>query len=835
MSFLPKSLKAEDLFLNYSTDMLPVDFEVKDSEGKLIGQERAERALSFGLEMSSSEFNVFVAGIPGTGRHTMCEEFCKRVAKNRPAPNSIVFVHNFSDSDRPVWLKFQAGLGRTFQSDMLALISELQEVIPKAFEEKSQDEERKELIDSLQKQQRSLMSDLESRAKESGFTIKIGQGNFTVIPLINGEPAKEEVLEELSEEEKEKINSDRDKFYAEDIDEFVRQSRELEKEIREKLGKLEQEVALTVVRAPMDDLREKYRDFSKVLDYLNSVQEHILENLSPFLPSEGGETSNQSISFSGKAQDENPLRVYEVNCVVDNSELQSSPVIYEPNPNFTNLFGRVERRAVFGTYTTDFTLIRAGSMISANGGFLILDLLDTLTNPGVWPALKRVIRNKSVRIEDLGETYGWSTGGIKPEPVPVEVKVILIGSPIHYELLLHYDEDFGRLFKVKADFSESIDSDPNIIRDYQVFIEFHRQKNELLPFTDGAISRVLQESSRFVSDKGKLSTRFGDMRELLLEADHWARQEGVTEIGRLQIQRAVEEKKFRSNLLDDRLRKHIVEGTLLIDVDGLSVGQVNGLAVLSLGDYSFGKPCRITAQTFMGEQGVINIERESKLSGNIHDKGVLILQGYLGGLYAQKNPLTLSASICFEQSYSGIDGDSASSTELYAILSSLSGLPISQGLAVTGSVNQRGEIQPIGGVNEKIEGYFEICKEKKKLNGEQGVLIPIQNVKNLVLREEVIQAVKEGKFKIYPIKNINEGISVLTGIEAGERDSVTDEFPEESVHGKVQFKLNQMFENLTNLRRSEESEDREEIQDDSTSPSKSPPTPNDPPVPPPKN
>ena len=571
------------------------------------------------------------------------------------------------------------------------------------------------------------------------------------------------------------------------------------------------------------------------MEYLNRVQEHILENLSPFLPSEGTDSSNQFSPFSGKAQDENPFSVYEVNCVVDNADLQSSPVIYEPNPNFTNLFGRVERRAVFGTYTTDFTLIRAGSMISANGGFLILDLLDTLTNPGVWPALKRVLRNKSVRIEDLGETYGWSTGGIKPEPVPVEVKVILVGSPVHYELLLQYDEDFGRLFKVKADFSESIDSDHHTIRDYQVFIEFHRQKNDLLPFTEEAISRVLQESSRFVSDKGKLSTRFGDIRELLIEADHWARQEGVTQVDRLQIQRAVEEKRFRSDLLDDRLRKQIVEGTLLIDVDGKSVGQVNGLAVLSLGDYSFGKPCRITAQTFMGEQGVINIERESKLSGNIHDKGVLILQGYMGGQYAQKNPLTLSASICFEQSYSGIDGDSASSTELYAILSSLSDLPINQGLAVTGSVNQRGEIQPIGGVNEKIEGYFEICKEKKILNGEQGVLIPIQNVKNLVIKEEVVHAVKEGKFKIYPIKNINQGISVLTGTEAGERDNVTGEFPEDSVHGRVQSKLNRMFENLTNLRRNEENEENEEVNDNLSSSEESPPTPNEPPVPPPRN
>jgi predicted ATP-dependent protease len=509
-------------------------------------------------------------------------------------------------------------------------------------------------------------------------------------------------------------------------------------------------------------------------------------------------------------REENPFWVYEVNVVVNNSDLSAGPVVFESNPNFNNLFGRLERRAHFGTYTTDFTLVRAGSMIQANGGFLILNALDVLTNPGVWPALKRAIRDRCVRIEDLGETYGWTQGAIKPEPVPVDAKVVLIGSPMIYYLLLRHDEDFGKLFRVKADFSSEIKRTPESLRDFRAFIEFHRKKGDLLPVGDDAVGRILEMCSRLVSDKEKLSARFGEVRELLLEANHWARQEGVMELEARHVIRAEDERRFRANLLDERLREQIVEGSLMIDVEGEVVGQINGLAVLSLGDYSFGKPSRITAQTFMGNSGVVNIERESKLSGSIHDKGVLILQGYLGATYARKRPLTLSASICFEQNYSGVDGDSASSTELYAILSSLSELPIRQGFAVTGSVNQRGEIQPIGGVNEKIEGYFEVCREMGALDGGQGVLIPHQNVKNLMLRDEVIDAVKAGKFRIYAVHTVDEGISILTGLPAGERDPESGEFPPGSVHGLVGEKLKFMYENLRRLRREREDDEEDE-------------------------
>ncbi|OGL63012.1 MAG: hypothetical protein A3I72_15540, partial [Candidatus Tectomicrobia bacterium RIFCSPLOWO2_02_FULL_70_19] len=724
---------------------LPPDGDGPSSE-KFIGQDRAERALAFGLEVRSSEFNVYIAGPPGTGRYTMCRAICERIARTRAVPSSVIFVHNFADPERPLWLKFPPGLGRSFRDDMESLIAELREAIPKAFEDESHETGRKGIIESIQARQQELLSGLEGRAKKAGFAVRPGQGGFSLIPLIEGEPATEEAFAKLSQEERERIAKARNVF-SEHVGDFVKHTRALEKELRARIQELEKGIALTAVRGPVDDLREKYKDFRKVLEHLDKVQEHVLDNLQHFRPQE--EEGQPQIPFLAlrRGPEEDPFKAYAVNLAVDSSDMDCAPVVFESNPNFSNLFGRVERRAVFGAYTTDFTMVRAGSMIAASGGFLILNALDALISPGVWPALKRAIRTRCVRIEDLGETYGWSQGGIKPEPVPVDVKVILMGSPTLYYLLLQHDEDFQKLFKVKADFSPMIGRTAESLRDFRGFIEYHRRKSDLLPFREEAAACVLEESARAVAHQGKLSARFGELHELLIEADHWAREEGVSEVGRRQILRAVEERRHRSDLIDERLRDLIVEGTLFIDVAGAVVGQVNGLAVMDLGDYSFGKPARITAQTFMGERGVVNIERESKLSGSIHDKGVLILQGYLGATYARRRPLALSASICFEQSYSGVDGDSASSTELYAVLSSLSGLPIRQGLAVTGSINQRGEVQPIGGVNEKVEGFFEVCRHKGALTGEQGVLIPEPNVKNLMLRDEVIEAVRQGKFR----------------------------------------------------------------------------------------
>ncbi|MBI3127913.1 MAG: AAA family ATPase [Candidatus Tectomicrobia bacterium] len=834
MAELPQPLPPEAL--RWRCDLgepLPADGSPPANE-KFIGQQRAQRALAFGLEVRSPEFNIFLSGPPGTGRYTMCRSICERIAAERAIPSSLAFVHDFDDPERPLWLKFPPGLGRSFRDDVDSLVVELRDAIPKAFEDEAHEAERKQIIESIQARQQELLSQLEEKAKEAGFAVRPGQGGFALIPLINGEPATEETFEKLAPEERERIAQSRNAF-NEHVGEFVKQTRALEKELRGRIRNLEKDIALTAVRGPIDDLREKYRDFQKVREFLDKVQEHILGNLQHFRPEEENQPQMPFLAMR-RGQEEDPFKIYTVNLAVDTSDMDGAPVVFESNPNFSNLFGRVERRAVFGAYTTDFTMIRAGSMIRANGGFLLLNALDALINPGVWPALKRAIRTRCVRIEDLGETYGWTQGGIKPDPVPVDVKVILMGSPTLYYLLLHHDEDFQKLFKVKADFSSAIDRTPESLRDYREFIEFHRNKSDLMPFRDDAVAALLEESARAVAHQRKLSARFGEVHETIIEADHWAREEGVSEVGREQILRAVREKRRRSDLIDERLRELILEGTLFIDVQGAVVGQVNGLAVMDLGDYVFGKPSRITAQTFIGERGVVNVERESKLSGSIHDKGMLILQGYLGGLYARRRPLALSASITFEQNYSGVDGDSASSTELYAILSSLSGLPVKQGLAVTGSINQRGEIQPIGGVNEKIEGFFEICKEKGGLTGDQGVLIPEPNVKNLMLRDEVIEAVRAGKFRIYPVRDADQGISLLTGVPAGERDPGTGDFPPESVHGRAEARLRQMYDDISRFRRGDgkDKKDEDEEAGKKDEPGGQPPSPPPPPGPPPR-
>ncbi len=834
MTTFPEPLPVEALRWQFRPDESLAMNGGELSTDTFIGQERAERALAFGLRMRPAEFNLYVAGPSGTGKYTMCKSYCQRVAEEYPVPDSVVFVHNFSNPDKPLWLKFPPGVEVAFRNDMEAVITELREFIPKAFEDETHEERRKEIIEGAQSRQREKLAALEKRAKEAGFTVQMSATGLNVIPMIDGKPATSETFENLPEADREDLEKKR-LGLGDHISEFVKETRALEKEIRERVREFDREIALTAVKNPMDDLREKYQDYKKTISYLDSVEGHILKNLSNFrTPDEEDSPGGGALAMMMRpAKEENPFRVYEVNIVVDNSDLSAGPVVFESNPNFNNLFGRLERRAHFGTYTTDFTMVRAGSMIQANGGFLILNAIDVLTNPGVWPALKRVIRDRCARIEDLGETYGWTQGGIKPEPIPVDVKVILMGSQMIYYLLLQHDEEFGKLFRVKADFSSEIKRTPESLRDFRAFIEFHRKEGDLLPFGDDAVARILEMCSRLVSNKEKLSAQFGEVREILLEANHWARQEGVIEVAAKHVVRAEDERRFRANLLDERLREQIVEGNLMIDVEGEVVGQVNGLAVLSLGDYSFGKPSRITAQTFMGNSGVVNIERESKLSGSIHDKGVLILQGYLGATYARKRPLALSASICFEQNYSGVDGDSASSTELYAILSSLSGLPIRQGFAVTGSVNQRGEIQPIGGVNEKIEGYFEVCREKGALDGSQGVLIPHQNVKNLMLRDEVLEGVKAGKFHIYPVRTVDEGISLLTGVEAGERDPETGEFPPDTVHGLVEDNLKTMYENLRRLRRDKD-DDKEEEEENPKSGEDKPPSPPEPPPRPPR-
>ncbi len=795
--------------LRWQPDLGNLSFETTDELQPLdciIGQERAVRALEFGLEVDSLGYNIYVAGQSGVGKLSTCLEFCRRAAEGKPVPNDIVFVHNFSTPERPLWIDLPRGRGRKLRQDMEELVNTLAQEIPRAFEGEEFEQRRKEIVERTQRLQQALFNELEERAREQGFALKGTQMGFILVPLVAGEPIKEEKYKELPEGVRAEIERKRIEFGSQ-VNEFLKKAKSLEKEARQKLAELERGVALFAVGHMINELREEYQDFPKVMTHLDAVQEHILANLGPFRG--GEEETAQAPAIPKRQRLEEAFSVYRVNIIVDNAELNSPPVINETNPNYNNLFGRIEKRSIFGTLVTDFNMIRAGSMIRANGGFLVVNALDVLLNPGTWPALKRSIRNQEVRIEELAEQYGFAwTGGIKPEPVPVNVKVIMIGSPHIYHLLYALDEDFRKVLKVKVDFDHNMKRCPENIEGYACFIASRCKGEGLLPFNREAVGRVLQHGVRLGGDKDKLTSRFGEVVDIVREASFWARKEGSPFVRALDVQKAIDEKEYRSNLLEEKIQELIEEGTLMVDLEGAVVGQVNGLSVYDIGDFSFGKPSRITARTFMGEKGVINIERESKLSGRIHDKGVLILSGYLGGKYARNRPLSLSASICFEQSYEGVEGDSASTAELYALTSHLSGLPIKQGIAVTGSVNQRGEVQPIGGVNEKIEGFFDVCKVKE-LTGDQGVIIPHQNVKNLGLKQEVVDAVAEGRFHIYPIRSIDEGLKILTGVEAGEL-LPDGTYPPGSVHGEADARLGELYQEMRRGRRRAEREEEEE-------------------------
>ena len=550
---------------------------------------------------------------------------------------------------------------------------------------------------------------------------------------------------------------------------------------------METEAADYLVRNPLTELKDKYHDYPRMLAYLDGVREHILKNLQRFKVETTAPASPPGATAYGERPGD-PFLPYRVNVFVDNGDTQGAPIIVETNPTYHNLFGVIEKKPIMGGYTTDFTLIKAGSISKANGGYLVLYDREVLANSGCWEALQRVIKNRELRIEEPGTFFGFvPPQGLRPEPIPTDTKVIMIGDPSLYRMLATGDPDFRETFKVKADFNFEVDRTQENITAFACFISDYCKREKIRHFDSEGIARVIEQCARQVEDQNKLSTRFSDMVDLLIESDYWAGKENAALVSGKHVERALVEKTFRLNLIEKRLQELIAEGTVLVDVTGAAVGQVNGLAVYQMGDFSFGKPSRITAKTFMGRGGIVNIERESKMSGRSHDKGVLILGGYLGGKYAQHSPLSLSSTICFEQSYDGVDGDSASSSELYAILSSLAEMPIHQGIAVTGSVNQNGEVQAIGGVNFKIEGHFDVCR-LKGLTGEQGAMIPQANVHNLMLRSDVVDAVKAGKFHIYAVSSIDEGIEVLTGVAAGARQA-DGSYPDGTINNRVQKKL----------------------------------------------
>ena len=762
----------------------------------IIGQERAVRSLQFGLGIKELGFNIYVAGVPGTGRTTAVRGFLEELAKGKPVPSDLCYVNNFRDPYRPKALCLPPGRAKELQEDMRGLIQGAQRDIRRAFESDEYAAKREENIKVFQQKRDELLARIHERAHNEGFSIQTTPIGLLIIPLREGKPLSEDEFQSMSPEVKTEISQKREELQGE-LKTVIRQGRSLEKNASEELERLDREIALYVLGPLIEELKEKYQDLPEVGTYLDEVQDDIVENLSQFREEPQAEHPSP---LAGPGTRELPLRKYEVNVLVDNSTLKGAPVITELNPTYNNLFGRMEKEAQFGTLVTDFTMIREGSLHRANGGYLVLPVEELLRNLFSWDSLKRALRNKEIAIEEAAERLGFiTTKSLRPKPIPLDVKVILIGQPILYHLLYTWDEDFSELFKVKADFDTQMNRTDKNLKDYVAFICTLCSEEGLRHFDRSALAKIVEHGSRLAEDQEKLSTRFGEIADIIREACFYASQEEVTNVTSAHVKKAIEERFYRSNLLEERVREIIEQGTLIIDIAGEEVGQVNGLSVIDLGDIAFGRPNRITASIALGREGLIDIEREAKLGGPIHTKGVMILSGYLAERYAQDKPLSLSARLVFEQSYSGVEGDSASSTELYAILSSLSGLAIKQGIAVTGSVNQKGEVQAIGGVNEKIEGFFEVCKAKG-LTGEQGVLVPQSNARNLMLKEEVVEAVKEGRFHIWPVKTIDEGIEVLTGTKAGHRRE-DGTFEEGTVNYRVEKRLKELAETMREFAR----------------------------------
>jgi len=761
---------------------------------EVIGQQRAVRAMDFGLHIQDSGYNVYVSGSPGTGKSTIVKSMVGRVAETEPTPDDWCYVHHFQDPDRPKALRLPAGKGRALQRDVDRLIVSLKEEFPKVFQSKEYEDQRRQLEEGFTKARDSLTGELEAQAKERGFLVSSTRLGIVVVPLYRGKPMEAEQMEALDPEVRAEIQR-KEKSLHEHIHVFVQQVRALREEINRKIEELNRRVAHYSSAHLFEQVATTYRDLPEVVEHIHGMEQDVLERFKDFLPE-----SEPQLPFAGlePEPDRTSMIRYQVNVIVDNGALRGAPLVEEVNPTYNNLIGRIEKKGRFGTLYTDFTQIKAGSILQANGGYLVLNALDVLRNPFSWEALKRVVKNQCVKIEDIGELYGVPTSaGIKPEPIPVSLRVIIIGNPFLYSLLYAYDEDFGKIFKVKVDFDVQQQRADDSALSYARFIARLCREERLLHFDASGVAAVLEQAIRWTAHQQKLSLQFSLVADLVREASFWARRDGCALVSADHVRAAIREKLYRSNLVEEYIRELIAEGTLMVDVTGGVVGQVNGLSVHDLGDFAFGRPSRITARIFLGQEGIVDIEREVKLSGKTHSKGVMILSGYLGGRYAERTPLSLSATLCFEQSYGEVEGDSASTAELVALLSSLSAMPVRQGLAVTGSVNQRGELQAIGGVNEKIDGFFDVCKAVG-LTGDQGVVIPRQNVKHLMVREEVMEAAAAGRFHVYAVSTVDEAMELLTGVPAGTLQP-NGAYPDGTVNAAVLSRLRAMNERLRAL------------------------------------
>lgn len=780
---LKKISVPEDFSFQTTAELEPLD--------EIIGQERASRAFEFGLAVKLKGYNIYMAGPSGTGKTTYACNRARKMAATESVPSDWCYVYNFQNPKKPDALCFEPGIGKIFKADMAKLVETLKRELQKAFCTDDYESKKNALMRKFDNEQEVFVKKMTGLAQECDFSIKMTNVGVSFLPMVDGKCVKEEDYDKLPDEVKDSID-EKSILVQEKINPILRELRELEKKADQELTELDNEVGMYAIGEHIKEMQDKYASYPSVVNYLAAVKKDVLENIDKFIDEESDRETDANLAsllaMGGNKPEEDVTQKYRVNLIVDHSDTKGAPVVVTYNPTYNNLIGEVEYDSEFGNLTTDFMKIKGGLLHQANGGYLIVQAQDILTLSHAWESLRRVIKTNEIDMDFIRESSSnIAVSSLKPQPIPANIKVIMVGNSYYYEMLGSYDEEFDKFFKICAEFDYEMPRIEENVRKIACFIKGFVEREKTLEFDVTAVCAVIEYSSRATGRQDKLSTRFNQLVEILGEAVTWAKMDGAAVVTKEYVKKAIYEKEQRMKLYEEKLDEMLEENVIMIDTEGREVGQINGLAVLDVGSYSFGNPTRITATTYIGESGIVNIEKEAHMSGQTHDKGVQIITGFLGQTYAQKFPLSLSCRICFEQNYSGIDGDSASSTELYCILSSLSDIPIRQDLAVTGSVNQKGEIQAIGGVTHKIEGFYDLCK-KRGLTGKQGVIIPVSNIRDLVLDDEVVEAVKNGFFHIYPIAHINEGLELLLDCPAGEKDS-QGEFPADSIHGRVVAKL----------------------------------------------
>ncbi len=798
-----KSVKLKPQQLRWRCDPRTFKFkttaDIKEKR-EIIGQEMALKAMETGLSISSPGFNVYVAGMSGTGKMTMVKLILEKMNVPIPSSNDKCYVHNFKIPDMPCIIKLPAGKGKRFKRDMEDLVDALRSGIPKVFESESYEESREEIVSKVRTEEEKVFKPFQEKLQEDGLSlIQMKMGELTksgVAPVVDGKPIPVEEYVAMVESGKIKgvdLEEFKKKYleYEKELQEKMKAAALIEKEVREKLEKLDRDYALYVVDGFIENLKAKYEN-KKICDYLGQVKESVVNDLDRF---RHGPVEYTPVPGLPSIRVEDPFFEYQINVIVDNSETKGVPIIIENSPTFHNLFGTIEASfSRSGEPETNHMRIKAGSVLRADGGFLVFNALDALAEPHVWKTLKRALVSEVVEIQSAGFFPYFTPSGMKPEPIDISVKVVLVGDYYLYRLLYAHDEDFRKVFKIKSDFVQDMEKTPQHIRDYVNFANSLCNREDLLHLDREGMAAVVEFGVEQAGRQKKMTTRFSEVADVIREAGHLAKRKGADHITGKHVEQAMRDHIERVNQVELLIKEYIDDGRIRIETTGAKVGQLNGLAVYDTGDHIFGKPVRITAETSMGRAGIISIEREARLSGSTHDKGVLIMSGYLRAKYTKEKPLTLSASLCFEQSYGPIDGDSASSTELYALISSLADAPIKQNLAVTGSVDQKGNIQPIGGVNEKIEGFYKVCKAKG-LKGDEGVMIPETNVGDLMLDKEIVEAVRKGKFHIYAVKTVEEGLEILTGIKCGTR-SKTGKYRKGTLNRLVSDRLDTLARGL---------------------------------------